>query len=84
MKIILALSISIISILFFGKRFFYSAKRNLFRDQSAWSGKDIKIKYSNSKESSESKRAKSNNNFLNIIANESQNYLEDPPIKEEE
>ena len=56
------------------KNVFYSAKINLFKDQAAWSGKDINIKYSNSKEIPGSKR---NDNYLNIIAEESKLYLED-------
>ncbi len=56
------------------KNIFYSAKRNLSKDQEAWSGKDINIKYSNSKEIPGSKR---NDNYLNIIAEESKLYLED-------
>ncbi len=38
----------------------------------AWSGKDIKIKYNSSKETS-----KGNENYLKIIADESKIYLED-------
>ncbi len=45
MKIFILLSILIIAILLIGKNFISSAKRNLFKDQAAWSGKDIKIKY---------------------------------------
>jgi len=74
MKIFFLLSIFILAIFFVVKKVFSSAKKNLFRDQAAWSGKDIKIKYSKSKEISESKR---NNNYLQIIADESKVYLED-------
>ena len=74
MKILLLLSIVIIATLVIGKNIFYSAKRNLFKDQAAWSGKDIKIKYSSSKEALESK---GNENYLKIIAEESNIYLED-------
>ena len=74
MQIFLLLSIIILSTLFIVKKIFYSAKRNLFKDQAAWSGKDIKIKYSNSKEILESER---NDNYLKIIADESKVYLED-------
>ena len=74
MKIVLLLSILILAIYFIVKNLFYSAKRNLFKDQAAWSGKDIKINYSNSKENLESNR---NNNYLKIIAEESKLYLED-------
>ena len=55
------------------RNLFYSAKKNLFKDQAAWSGKDIKIKYNSSREVSESK---ANDNYLEIIANESKVYLE--------
>jgi len=74
MKIVLVLSILILAISFIVKNLFYSAKRNLFKDQAAWSGKDIKIKYRKSKEISESKK---DENFLKIIAEESKIYLED-------
>ncbi len=74
MKIFLIISIFIIAILWFGRDFIYSAKRNLFKDQAAWSGKDLKIKYRSSKEISQSSE---NDNYLKIIADESKNYLED-------
>ena len=80
MRIVLLLSILILSIFFIGKQIFYLAKRNLFKDQAAWSGKDIKIKYSNTKEIAESKGI---DNYLKIIADESKVYLEDQ-YKEEE
>jgi len=81
MKIFLIFAIMIIVILFIGKNLISSAKRNLFKDQAAWSGKDIKIKYTNSKEVSESKE---NDNFLKIIADESKVYLENQPKKQED
>ena len=81
MKIFLLLSIVIIFVLFLGKTVFYSAKRNLFKDQAAWSGKDIKIKYRNSKGVSDTKEI---NNYLKIIADESKIYLDDQTKKEEE
>ena len=74
MKIFLLLSIIIIAMYLLGKEVFYAVKRNLFKDQAAWSGKDIKIKYSSSKEDLESK---GNKNYLKIIAEESNIYLED-------
>ena len=73
MKIFLLTSIFIIGILLISRNLFYSAKKNLFKDQAAWSGKDIKIKYNSSREVSESK---GNDNYLEIIANESKLYLE--------
>ena len=81
MRILLFLSILILAILFISKKVFYSAKRNLFKDQAAWSGKDIIIKYRNSKEIKESKGI---DNYLKIIADESKDYLEEESIKEEE
>ena len=81
MEIFLFLSILILGIFFGIKKVFYSAKRNLFKDQAAWSGKDLKIKYSKSKEISESKR---NDNYLKTIAEESKVYLEDQSIQEVE
>ena len=80
MKIFIIFSILIIAILLISRNLFYSAKRNLFKDQAAWSGKDIKIKYSSSREVSESK---GNNNYLETIANESKIYLEDKSKKKE-
>ena len=68
-------------ILFISKKVFHSAKRNLFKDQAAWSGKDMKIKYSNSQGITESKGI---DNYLKIIADESENYLEDHPKKDDE
>tara|TARA_Y100001968_G_C18840770_1_gene473424 strand:+ start:64 stop:309 length:246 start_codon:yes stop_codon:yes gene_type:complete len=81
MKILLILSIFILAILFIGKKIFSSAKRNLFKDQAAWSGKDITIKYSKSKEMTESKEI---DNYLKIIADESKIYLDDQTEKDEE
>ena len=80
MRILLLLSLFILAILLIGKKVFYSAKRNLFKDQASWSAKDIKIKYNKSEDSSESKR---NNNYLKMIADESKIYLEDQSKIEE-
>ena len=80
MKIVIILTIVIITVLFIGRNFLYSAKKSLFRDQASWSGKDIKIKYSGSREVSKSKE---NDNYLKIIADESEVYLEDHSNKEE-
>ena len=74
MKIFLLFSIIIIAIFFIGRSFIYSAKRNLLKDQAAWSGKDIKIKYTTSKGVSESNK---NDNYLKTIADEAEIYLED-------
>ena len=74
MRIFLVLTTIIFVIYFIFKNFFYVAKRNLFKDQATWSGKDINIKYSKSKEGSESK---ANDNYLKIIADESKVFLED-------
>ena len=81
MEIFLFLSIIILGLFFGIKKVFYSAKRNLFKDQAAWSGKDLKIKYSKSKESSKSEK---NDNYLKIIAEESKVYLKDQSIQEGE
>ena len=81
MKIFLFLSIISIAIVLIGRRIIYSAKRNLFKDQAAWSGKDIRIKYKTSKEVSESKES---NNYLKIIADESKIFLDDQPEKDNE
>ena len=81
MKIFLLISIFIIAILLIGRDFISSAKRNLFKDQAAWSGKDIKIKYNASIQDSESKE---NENYLKMIADESKSYLEDQSIKKED
>ena len=81
MKIFMFLSIFVLTIFFVVKKVFYSAKRNLFKDQEAWSNKDIKINYIKSKESTESKK---NNNYLKMIADESKFYLENQSKIEEE
>ncbi len=73
MKIFLILSI-IITICFVFRNLFYSAKRNLFKNQAEWFSKDIKIKYSKSKEISSLEK---NDNYLKIIADESNFYLEE-------
>tara|TARA_B100000965_G_C19366024_1_gene658154 strand:- start:453 stop:707 length:255 start_codon:yes stop_codon:yes gene_type:complete len=80
MKIFILFSIITITIILISRNIIYSAKRNLFKDQAAWSGKDIKIKYSNPKEISNSKE---NENYLKIIADESKIYLEDQSKKKE-
>ena len=81
MKIFLLLSIIILAICISIRKFLYSAKRNLFRDQTVWSNKDINIKYSNSNEIQKSNR---NNNYLKTIADESKLYLEDHSREEAE
>ena len=74
MRIFLLLSLIILTIFFVFKKVFYSAKRNLFKDQAEWFSKDIKIKYSNSKETTALNKP---DNYLNIIADESKFYLEE-------
>ena len=74
MKIILLISLIILAISLFVNKVFYYAKRNLFKGQEAWSGKDLKIKYNKSNETSV---PKSNDNYLKMIAEESKTYLED-------
>ena len=81
MRIILLLSLFLLAIFFIGKKLLYSAKKNLFKDQEAWSGKNLRIKYSNSKEIQESKGI---DNYLKIIADESKVYLEDQSKEKEE
>ena len=81
MKIFIFLLIIIIAIFFIGKKVLYSAKRNLLKDQAAWSGKDIKINYRKSKDVLTSE---GNENFLKMIADESQIYLDDQSKKEED
>ncbi len=80
MKIFFLFSIIFIAIFFIGRKFFYSAKRNLFKDQESWSGKDIKITYNTSREVSESN---GNDNILKMIADESKIYLDDQSKQEE-
>ena len=81
MKIFLILSIIIIAILLIGRNLIYSAKRDLLKNQAAWSGKDIKIKYASSRKVSESK---DNDNYLKIIADESEIFLEDQDKEKED
>ena len=81
MKIFLILSIFILAFIFIGKKVFYSAKRNLFKDQASWSNKDIIIKYRNSKEIKDSKGI---DNYLKVIADESKVYLDEQSKEKEE
>tara|TARA_B100000965_G_scaffold320310_1_gene281339 strand:- start:748 stop:993 length:246 start_codon:yes stop_codon:yes gene_type:complete len=81
MEIFLFICIIILTVFFLVKKVFYSAKSNLFKDQAAWSGKEIKIKYNKKKETSD---LKNNNNYLKMVADESKLYLEDQSIQEEE
>ena len=74
MRIFLLLSLTFLTIIFIFKKVFYSAKRNLFKDQAEWFSKDIKIKYSKYKENSTSDK---HDNYLKIIADESKFYLEE-------
>ena len=81
MKIFFIFSIIIIVIFLVGRDLIYSAKRNLLKDQAAWSGKDIKIKYNTSMDPRESK---ANENFLKMIAQESKIYLDDQSKEKED
>ena len=81
MKIFLILCIFILAFIFICNKVFYSAKRNLFKDQASWSNKDIIIKYRNSKEIKDSK---DNDNYLKVIADESKVYLEEQSKEKEE
>ena len=81
MTIFLIFSIILVAILFIGRTFIYSAKRQLFKDQASWSGRDLKIKYTTSKKDSDSKE---NDNYLKMIADESKVYLEDQLKKKED
>ena len=81
MEIFLLLSIIILTIFFVFKKVFYSAKRNLFKDQAEWFSKDIKIKYNKSKEISVSNK---HDNYLKIIADESKFYLEEETKQDSE
>ena len=81
MKIFILFSAVIIAIILISRDFIYSAKRNLFKDHAAWSGKDIKIKYRTSRDTS---KAKENDNYLKIIADESKIYLEDQSLRKED
>ncbi len=81
MKIFILFSAVIIVIILISRDFIYSAKRNLFKDHAAWSGKDIKIKYRTSRDAS---KAKETDNYLKIIADESKTYLEDQSLRKED
>jgi len=81
MKILILFSIIIIAILLMGRDFISSAKRNLFKDQEAWSGKDIKIKYRKSSKISDSNKT---DNYLKMIADESKVYLDDQSKKKDD
>ena len=81
MLIFLISLISVIIILFVAKRAFNSAKRNLFKDQAAWSGKEIKIKHKSAKEVTNSKN---DENYLRIISEESTKFLEEEEKEDKE
>ena len=81
MKIFLLFSLVIIVIFLIGRDLFYAAKRNLLKGQAAWSGKDIKIRYNSSKELSDSIDS---DNYLKIIADESEVYLENQEKEKED
>ena len=81
MKIFLLLSIIVLTIFFVFKKVFYSAKRNLFKNQAEWFSKDIKIKYSKSKEISELNKQ---DNYLKKIADESKIFLEEQSRQDQE
>ena len=78
MKIFILFSLLIITIFLIGKNFIFSAKINLFKDQAAWSGRDLKINYSKDKQGSGSNK---NENYLKMIAEESKIFLEDQSKK---
>ena len=81
MYIFFLFAIILFTFLLLGRKIFNSAKRNLFKDHAAWSGKEIKINYTASREISESKE---NRNYLKIIADESKIYLDNQSYKEEQ
>ena len=81
MRIFLLLSLIILTIFFVFKKVFYSAKRNLFKDQAEWFSKEIKIKYSKSKEIS---ALNNHNNYLKKIADESKCYLDEQSKQDNE
>ena len=80
MQIIIIFTIAIVAISLFTRNFIYFAKKNLFKNQSAWSGKDMKIKYTNTRKDSQSK---GNDNYLKMIADESKIYLDDQSSEKE-
>jgi len=67
--------------LFIGRDILYSAKRNLLKNQAAWSGKDLKITYRKTGEAPESK---GEINYLKKIADESKVFLDNQYKTEEE
>ena len=81
MKIVLVFSIIITALLLIGKQVFYSTKRNLIKNHTAWSGKDIKMIYN---KSNQVRDTKNNDNYLKVIANESKIYLDNQNNTEEE
>ena len=74
MTILILISVIFIALLFTGRNFIYSAKRNLFKDLASWSGKDIKINYNGSRGVPESE---GKDNYLKLISDESRTYLEE-------
>ena len=74
MKIFLLTFLGISAIILIGNKIFQSAKRNLFKDQHAWSGKDINVKY---RKAGEGRSSNKNKNYLKMIADESKIFLEE-------
>ena len=78
MKIFLFTALCLLAIASIGKKIFNSAKRNLYKDHTAWSAKELKIK----RNPSLTVNNNDNNNYLKIIADESKIYLEEQSEKE--
>ncbi len=51
--------------------------RNLVRDQRTWSGKDININRKDPNGDNYTSSNKTNNNYLNVIAEESKTFLDE-------
>ena len=81
MKIFFLIFIIIITTFIVVKKIFNSAKTNLLKDQAAWSGKDIKIRYSRS---GGVKDSQGDENYLKMIADESRIYLNDQSNEEKD
>ncbi len=79
MKIFLLTCLVLLAIFFLLNKIFYSARKNLFKGQESWSGKDIKIKYNKKDESCKSNKK---GNYLEMIADESEIYLDEQSKKE--
>ena len=77
MKLLIIFSLIIIFSFIISKKAISFFKLNFVRDQRAWSGKDIKINHKNPNGNITTSSNAINNNYLEIIAEESKIFLDE-------